>query len=105
MGDFTVEVGEIRTHAGKVRNLGDEVDTIAKEIGQTGIGGYLMYGVLVGAIAHPMLSKVAKDQSVAFDDLSDVLHSEAAHLVGTCEAYELVDDANAHGAATMTNGE
>lgn len=97
MSDFTVEVGEIRTHEGKLRNLGDEVDTIADNLSGTGVGDYLMYGVLVGAIAYPALSLVAEHKSKVLKELSEVLHGEADQLAGTCQAYENVEQINVAG--------
>lgn len=97
MSDFTVEVGEIRTHEGKLRDLGEEVDTIAGNLSGTGVGDYLMYGVLVGAIAYPALSKVAEHKSKVLKELSEVLHGEADQLGGTCQAYENVEQINVAG--------
>lgn len=103
MGEFTVEVGEIRTHEGKIRNLGDEVDAIASDLASTGVGNYLMYGVLVGAIAYPALSLVADQKSTVLGELSEVLHGEADQLAGTCEAYDAVEDLNAAGGTNISS--
>lgn len=97
MSDFTVEVGDIRTHEGKIRHLGDEVDTIATDLADSGVGDYLMYGVLVGAIAYPALSLVANHKSKVLKELSEVLNGEADQLNGTCQAYENVEQINVAG--------
>lgn len=87
MSEFTHEVSELTAHAGHIDSLGSAIDGIGGALGSLGVGSTSMYGILVGQVAHPVLSHVAHSKSTAITDLAAVLHSTAATLRTAAETY------------------
>jgi len=81
------EAGEITDHAAHISSEAEAISGLSARLTADGVGDLLMYGVLVGQIAHPVLSAVASSKSQAIRDLSAVLDSTAESLTTAAELY------------------
>lgn len=87
MSNFSHETSEISTHAGHIDALAQEIGTISTTLHSGGVGSTEMYGILVGQLAHPVLSAVAASKSQAITSLSEVLGSTVQTLHTAAQTY------------------
>jgi len=73
------EAGEITDHAAHISSEAEAISGLSARLTAD--------GVLVGQIAHPVLSAVASSKSQAIRDLSAVLDSTAESLTTAAELY------------------
>jgi len=87
VSNFSHETSEISTHAGHIDALAQEIGTISTTLHSGGVGSTEMYGILVGQLAHPVLSAVAGSKSQAITSLSEVLGSTVQTLHTAAQTY------------------
>lgn len=103
MTDFTHEITELTTHAQHLDGLAVAMDDVSSALSATGVGSTSMYGILVGQIAHPVLSHVADSKSAAITDLGTVLHSTTDTLHTAVETYADAEQSAAERSRAVEN--
>ncbi len=92
MSTYSHETQQIADHAQRVTAEADTISTRSADLAGTGAGDHLMYGVLCGAVAHPVLSAMAGSGGEVVQGLTEVLRSAADSLTTAAELYQRQED-------------
>lgn len=92
MTSYSHETQEITRHAQRVTSESETVSAQQGIVSEGGAGDLLMYGVLCGAIAHPILSSVAGSAGGVIGGLTDLLDSAAENLTSAAALYQQQED-------------
>ncbi|MGJ6979504.1 hypothetical protein ACSDQ9_03080 [Aestuariimicrobium soli] len=88
MTDYKYDLGAIASHKGQVSSQHSAISGAASGMSATGAGGKEMYGILIGQIAHPILSHTAQGAEDVLTSLSDLLDGMTDGLQSTIQAYQ-----------------
>lgn len=88
MNDYVYDLGAIESHKGQVSGQHGAISGLSSGMSSTGAGGKEMYGILIGQIAHPVLSHTAQGGEDVLSGLADLLEGMTDGLRSTIQAYK-----------------
>ncbi len=93
--DIEIAYEQLRGQVSELRTRADEVNSVATDMAAVGAGKFKMYGVLVGALAYPMLSSAADQGEQALRSLADMATAMSDNLTNSANEYEAIEENNA----------
>lgn len=87
MSDYVYDLAAIEAHKQRVVGQQTTIGGLSGQMSSAGAGGKEMYGILIGQIAHPILSHAAQGGADVITSLADLLEGMADGLQSTVQAY------------------